>query len=84
VAVVGLEPPEDKRGRGERTRKQENGRAESVPRYTQSKSWHQNVRKIDLWQRKLRRKISPPRARFNDRLELPSWPGKDGAALTLG
>jgi hypothetical protein len=29
------------------------------------------------------RKVSHPRARFNDRLELSGWPGKDGTALTL-
>jgi hypothetical protein len=35
-------------------------------------------------QRKLTRKVSCPRARFNDRLELTGWLGKDGVALTLG
>jgi hypothetical protein len=34
--------------------------------------------------KKLTRKISCPRARFNGRLQLPGWPGKDGAALTPG
>jgi hypothetical protein len=29
------------------------------------------------------RKVSHPRARFNERLELSSWLGKDDAALTL-
>jgi hypothetical protein len=35
-------------------------------------------------QRKLMRKVSRPKARFNDRLELSSWLRKGGAALTLG
>jgi hypothetical protein len=28
------------------------------------------------------RKVSHPRARFNDRLQLSGWLGKDGAAQT--
>jgi hypothetical protein len=30
------------------------------------------------------RKVSHPRARFNGRLKLPDWLGKDGTAQTLG
>jgi hypothetical protein len=30
------------------------------------------------------RKVSHPRARFNGRLKLPGWLGKDGTAQTLG
>jgi hypothetical protein len=30
------------------------------------------------------RKVSHPRAKFNGRLELPDWWGKDGAAQILG
>jgi hypothetical protein len=30
------------------------------------------------------RKVSRPRAKFNGRPKLPGWPGKDGAAQTLG
>jgi hypothetical protein len=35
-------------------------------------------------QRKLTRKVSRPRARFNGRLKLLGWLGKDGTALTRG
>jgi hypothetical protein len=34
--------------------------------------------------KKLMRKISCPRARFNSRLELSGWLRKEGTALTLG
>jgi hypothetical protein len=37
-----------------------------------------------LLTKKLMRKVSRPRAKFNGRLELPGWPGKDGIAQTLG
>jgi hypothetical protein len=37
-----------------------------------------------LLTKKLTRKVSCPRARFNGKLKLPGWPGKDGTALTLG
>jgi hypothetical protein len=40
----------------------------------------QTVRKN---KRKLTRKVSRPRTRFNDRLKLPGWPGKDGTAAIL-
>jgi hypothetical protein len=32
----------------------------------------------------LTRKVSHPRAKLNGRLKPPGWPGKDGAAQTLG
>jgi hypothetical protein len=41
------------------------------------------LRKMPLT-KKLMRKVSHPRTKFNGRLELPGWPGKDGAAQTLG
>jgi hypothetical protein len=41
-----------------------------------------SVRKKCHSQRKLTRKVSLPRARFNGRLELPGWPGKNGAVQT--
>jgi hypothetical protein len=37
-----------------------------------------------LLSKKSMRKVSCPRARFNDKLELSGWPGKDGTELTLG
>jgi hypothetical protein len=33
--------------------------------------------------KKAHKKVSHPKARFNDRLELPGWPGKGGPVLTL-
>jgi hypothetical protein len=52
---------------------------------TLQRSWQQLASLLGKTcsQRKLTRKVSGPRARFNDRLELPGWPGKDGTALTL-
>jgi hypothetical protein len=35
-------------------------------------------------QRKLTRKVPHQSARFNGRLKLPGWLGKNGTALTLG
>jgi hypothetical protein len=52
--------------------------------HTWSESWHQNVRKNAAFKESLQIKVSRPRTKFNGRLKLPGWLGKDGTVLTLG
>jgi hypothetical protein len=48
-----------------------------------SESWHQNVRKNATHKESSGEKSHIHRAKFNGRLELPGWLGKDGTAHSL-